>query len=120
MPGACKARGQKGKIVRYTPRIAQSRFRTSEISRFYAARVPDLRQTDASQWRGSCPIHHGRDDNFAVEAATGRWFCHSQCGRGGGIIALEMELSGTDFTRAKAEVYRLIGRTPERARRRRR
>ncbi|MBZ5581391.1 MAG: hypothetical protein LAQ30_04155 [Acidobacteriia bacterium] len=39
-----------------------------------------------------CPIHGGKDPNFSVEPATGRWFCHSVCGRGGDIIDLEMAL----------------------------
>jgi DNA primase len=106
--------------VTYESRLTHIRFSASEISRYYAARAPHLRQTEAAQWRGACPIHDGRDDNFAVQASTGFWCCHSQCQRGGGIIALEMELRGLDFARAKAEVYRLIGRTPEPTRRRRR
>jgi len=53
-----------------------------EVSRYYAARVPHLKQRRATEWRGPCPIHHGKDDNFAVEPSSGLWFCHSSCGRG--------------------------------------
>jgi hypothetical protein len=85
-------------------------FTPFEISNYYAARVPKLNRRRGSQWRGPCPIHAGQHDNFAVDPATGRWFCHSQCGRGGGILGLEMELTGTDFRAARAEVFRLVGR----------
>jgi hypothetical protein len=34
------------------------------------------------EWRYGCPIHGGKDPNFSVEPATGRWFCHWVCGRG--------------------------------------
>jgi DNA primase len=92
-------------------------FTLGEISSYYAARVPHLKQRSAAQWRGACPIHHGKDDNFAVEPATGRWFCHSTCGRGGDILELEEALTGRDFPTRKAEVFWLVGRTePERER----
>jgi len=38
-----------------------------------------------------CPIHRGKDDNFKL-CADGQWFCHSQCGRGGGVLDLIAEL----------------------------
>jgi len=59
---------------------------------------------------GACPIHHGKGDNFAVEPDTGRWFCHSTCGRGGDILELEAALTGGDFPTRKAEVFRVVGR----------
>lgn len=73
-------------------------------------RVPKLKRVQ-SEWRGPCPIHAGQGDNFAVDPKTGLWFCHSQCARGGDILALEQELTETDFKTAKAEVFRIIGRT---------
>jgi putative DNA primase/helicase len=85
-------------------------FTSGEVSTYYAARVPHLKQRRAAEWRGACPIHRGKDDNFAVEPQTGRWFCHSTCGRGGGILELEDALSGGDFPTRKAEVLRLVGR----------
>jgi putative DNA primase/helicase len=85
-------------------------FTPGEVATYYAARVPHLKQRCAAEWRGACPIHHGKNDNFAVEPATGRWFCHSTCGRGGDILALEEALTGGHFPTRKAEVFRLVGR----------
>jgi hypothetical protein len=85
-------------------------FSVPEVANYYAERVPELKHTSGPEWRGPCPIHNGERDSFAVDPKTGRWFCHSECGRGGGVIKLEMELAGCDFKTAKAEVYRIIGR----------
>src|SRR5260370_36604571 len=84
-------------------------FAPNEVSTYYTARVPHLKQGKA-EWRGACPIHKGDKDNFAVQAATGQWFCHSTCGRGGDILDLEDALVGGDFPTRKAEVFRLVGR----------
>jgi hypothetical protein len=85
-------------------------FTSGEVSTYYAARVPHLKQRRAAEWRGACPIHHGKNDSFAVEPDTGRWFCHSTCGRGGDLLELEAALSGGNFPTRKAEVFRLVGR----------
>lgn len=85
-------------------------FALSEVSAYYAVRVPHLKQRRAAEWRGACPIHHGKNENFAVDPATGRWFCHSTCGRGGDMLELEAVLTGGDFPTRKAEVFRLVGR----------
>jgi len=53
-------------------------FTPGEVSTYYAARVPTLEQRRASEWRGACPIHRGKNDSFAVDPETGRWFCHSK------------------------------------------
>jgi KaiC/GvpD/RAD55 family RecA-like ATPase len=45
-----------------------------------------------------------------VNAETGLAQCHSQCGRGFDIVALEMEIAGLDFARAKERVFDLVGR----------
>ena len=82
-----------------------------EVASYYAARVPKVRQTKGREWRGPCPVHNGKRDSFAVDAETGRACCHSECGRGWDPFSLEMELSGTDFKTAKAQVFRLVGRT---------
>ena len=42
-------------------------FTPGEVSTYYAARVPHLKQRRAAEWRGACPIHHGKNDNFAVD-----------------------------------------------------
>ncbi len=85
-------------------------FTSGEVSAYYAARVPQLNQRRGTEWRGGCPIHHGKNDNFAVDPNTGCWFCHSTCGRGGDILALEKVLTGGDFLTRKAEVFKLVGR----------
>lgn len=86
-------------------------FTSAEVSTYYAARVPHLKQRRAAEWRGPCPIHNGEDDNFAVDPKTGRWYCHSTCGRGGDTLSLEEALNGVDFRTAKTEVFRLVRRT---------
>ena len=85
-------------------------FTSGEVSIYYTARVPHLQQRRAAEWRSACPIHHGMNDSFAVEPDTGRWFCHSTCGRGGDILELEAALTGGDFPTRKAEVFQLVGR----------
>jgi hypothetical protein len=47
-------------------------FTPGEVASYYAARVPYLKQRRAAEWRGACLIHHGKNDNFAVEPDTGR------------------------------------------------
>lgn len=88
-------------------------FTPPEVSTYFRVRLARLKQSRADQWRGPCPVHGGTDDNFAVDAATGRAYCHSRCGRGWDLIGLEMELSGKDFKAAKAGVFRIVGRTDE-------
>jgi DNA primase len=85
-------------------------FAPGEISVYVAARLPNLMQVRGREWRAPCPIHRGQDDNFALEPGTGMWFCHSRCGRGGNLLALEMELSGVEFAAAKRNVFQIVGR----------
>src|SRR5439155_15651516 len=80
-----------------------------EITRYYAARLPSLRQR-GPRWRGACPLHCGADPNFSVEAATGRWRCWSVCARGGSVFDLEMLLSNIDFRAARDAVSAIVGR----------
>ena len=54
--------------------------------------MPGMRITNAREWRSPCPVHNGKDLNFAVSSETGLSQCHSQCGRGWDIISLEQEL----------------------------
>jgi hypothetical protein len=93
-----------------TQRDSAITFTSGEVSTYYATRVPQLKQRPMAEWRSACPIRHGRNENFAVDPATGRWFCHSTCGRGGDILELEAVLIGGDFPTRKAEVFRLVGR----------
>src|SRR3954468_11956238 len=85
-------------------------FTSGEVATYYVARIPHLKQRRGGGGRGACPIHHGKNENFAVEPDTGRWFCHSTCGRGGDILELEAALTGGDFPTRKAGVFRLVGR----------
>jgi hypothetical protein len=85
-------------------------FSANEVSAFYAAALPRLRQTNRREWRGPCPMHGGEDDSFAVDACTGRWYCFSRCGRGGDLIAFQMERTGARFPSAKREVFAIVGR----------
>lgn len=85
-------------------------FSPTEISIYYTNRAPAIRQSNAKVWRGKCPIHSGKDDNFAVDSTTGLWTCHSQCGRSGDLLSLEMELGGLEFVKAKESIFTLMGR----------
>lgn len=85
-------------------------FTASEISAYYAARAPSLKQSHAREWRGRCPAHDGKDDNFSVNAETGMARCWSRCARGWDILGLEQQVTGWDFKTSKAEVFRLVGR----------
>ncbi len=80
-----------------------------EVEMYYRHRLSGLRQR-GNKWRGPCPVHNGKHDNFAADSATGRWFCHSQCNAGGDIFDLEGRLSGCDFTEAVRKVSEIIGR----------
>jgi putative DNA primase/helicase len=91
------------------PAQSASDFSPSEVSSYYAARLPKLEQR-GHEWRGPCPIHNGTGDNFSVNAKTGMWCCHSQCGRGGSMFDLEMALSNAEFAVAANEVRRIVGR----------
>jgi hypothetical protein len=84
-------------------------FTPSDVARYYAARVPNLRQR-GKRWRGPCPIHRGKHENFSVDPETGLWRCWSGCARGGDVIALEMELTGSPWRGAVAELEQVIGR----------
>jgi KaiC/GvpD/RAD55 family RecA-like ATPase len=84
-------------------------FNRGEIQQYYRTRVPGLKLVQG-KLRAPCPIHQGKDPNFAIDAETGRWYCHSQCSRGGDLMKLEMELTGADFIRAKKEVFQMLGR----------
>ena len=86
-------------------------FNPDEVSTYYAVRVPQLKQSPTKEWRGPCPIHHGKGDSFVVDPNTGLWFCHSECGFGGGIIRLETALTGELFPTCKAQVFQFVGRT---------
>jgi predicted P-loop ATPase len=84
-------------------------FSSSEVRHYCAERLPGLKLR-GSEWRGPCPIHDGKNDSFSVNAESGTWYCHSKCGRGGTLIQLEAELSGSNHAEARAVALQLVGR----------
>jgi DNA primase len=86
-------------------------FNPAEVAAYYRVRAPKIHQRGKREWRGACPIHKGTGDNFSVEAETGRWYCHSKCGRGGDLLDFEMTTTGSQFVEARAEVFRIVGRS---------
>ena len=48
-----------------------------------------------------CPVHGGKNDNFKLEP-DGRWYCHSKCGDGGGVLALIERMRSCSLDEAKA------------------
>ena len=85
-------------------------FTSIEVAAYYRVRAARIKQS-GKEWRGQCPIHKGERDSFAVDPQTGRWTCHSKCGRGGDILELEAALTGAAFGEAKTEAFRIVGRT---------
>ena len=55
-------------------------------------------------------MHQGKRDSFAVNSETGLAQCHSECRRGWDIVALEQELSGLEFVRAKEQAFKPVAR----------
>src|SRR4051794_37453855 len=48
----------------------------------------DFRSRGGRYWRGACPLHHGEDANFSVDAQTLSWSCFSHCGHGSVVTFL--------------------------------
>jgi hypothetical protein len=81
----------------------------SEIRRYYESCVRGLKKS-GGKLRAPCPLHKGKRDSFVIDPATGGWYCHSECGRGGSIFEFESEITGADLTAAKNAVLRAVGR----------
>ena len=82
----------------------------ADVAAYRKERFPAFKQ-NGEWWRGPCPVHGGeRKDSFAIHSQTGQAVCHSQCGRGWDIPALEQALSGSDFPAAVRAIERTIGR----------
>ena len=77
---------------------------------FYQAYTP--LKSVGGEWRGPCPLHHGQGANFAVDADTGHWFCHSQCQKGGDLFTFVQRQAGVDFLTALAQVAAWAGVRP--------
>jgi CHC2 zinc finger len=87
-------------------------FNRSEVAAYYRTRHRGLLQRGPN-WRGVCVLHGGKRNSLSVEAATGRWKCFSDCGRGGSMIDFEIGLTGANFKTALAEIYAIVGRSLE-------
>lgn len=83
-------------------------FTRQQILAWAAERLPNLKPT-GKDLRGPCPIHNGTRPNFWFNPQTGGAFCHSECGRGWGIVGLEAALTGATEAEALREVCRIIG-----------
>ena len=79
------------------------------VHAYYANRLPKLPQR-GQEWRGPCPIHDGKRDSLAVQAETGRAYCHSTCSRGWDIPGFEQALSSCDFPTAIKHISQIVGR----------
>ena len=84
------------------------RFTPGEVGAYYAARVPKLRQR-GNRWRGPCPIHGGKHDNFSIDAKAGFYCCWS-CDAKGDIVAFERARAGATFLEAVTAIEGIIGR----------
>jgi predicted P-loop ATPase/5S rRNA maturation endonuclease (ribonuclease M5) len=87
-------------------------FNPPQIRAYYQARIPKA-SLSGREWRMPCPIHGGERDSFAIDSATGRWKCHSECDTGGDILAFERRMFGSDFPTAKKTVFELINKPTE-------
>ncbi len=88
---------------------------SSEIDAVLRAFVPRLNafQQSGDELRGPCPIHDGARDSFSINVATGAWFCHSECNRGGGLADLVALLLHYSLPDALAEIDKILGRCPK-------
>lgn len=84
-------------------------FTEGQIERYVHARMPDLKK-QGGEFRGPCPVHHGKRDSFAINARTGMAQCFSQCGKGWDIPGLEMEFTGAAFKDALVSIESFTGR----------
>lgn len=84
------------------------------LSRFYRDEVlPRLRAEgvygELAHKRGGCPIHRGKDPNFAVDPRTLRWSCWSRdCGHGDAAAFLERR-DGLSFLEAVRTLAQVAG-----------
>jgi len=87
-------------------------FSPEQILKYAEHVFPGHRFTDRPEQRLKCPIHNGRDRNFALNMSRGVWTCHSRCGSGG-LVQLENHLRGGTREEATERLFRLIGMAPQ-------
>ena len=88
---------------------SRSVWNAAEVMRYVSARLSITLHNSKTDWRSQCPIHHGDGPNFSINPSTGQWYCHSQCKRGGGLVALEQELNGGTHEEAGMRVRAIVG-----------
>ncbi len=81
-----------------------------QIERWIQARLPNLKHS-GEEWRGPCPMHNGKRDNFSFNVEKGVGNCHSKCKDGFSISAIEAKLTGCDPKDALKQIRALIGDT---------
>ena len=82
---------------------------TPEQIRKYAEKIfAGQRITDRVEQRFTCPIHSGKDKNFAFNFNRGVWTCHSRCGSGG-MVQLEQRIAGGTREEATERLFQFIG-----------
>ena len=87
-------------------------FNPQQIRTYFQTRIPRA-SLSGREWRTRCPIHGGERESLAIDSATGRWKCHSECNSGGDILAFEQRLFGSDFKTAKKNVFELVNKPIE-------
>jgi hypothetical protein len=87
-------------------------FDPSQIRKYAESIFTNHRFTDRATQRMKCPIHQGKDTNFAFNMDRGVWTCHSRCGSGG-LIQLEQRLNpGITREQATERLFQLVGLVP--------
>lgn len=85
-------------------------FAPSEIWAYYSPIFGEATAGTNREYRGPCPVHKGRNNNFVVDSETGLCFCFSKCNRGWDMIGLDQELFGGGFAAARRRVFAVVGR----------
>lgn len=86
-------------------------FNPAQIREYYKANVPGLVE-HGNQFRAKCPLHNGERDSLSINADTGLWTCHSECGSGN-IFQFEAKIRGISVVDAITSVQDWLGVTPE-------
>jgi hypothetical protein len=86
-------------------------FTSTQIEHYYRNRMPRI-VLQGSEWRGPCPVHDGKDNNFSIDPKTGQCYCHSVCQRGWEMTGLEMELSNCTYREALDRLTEMAPRQP--------
>src|SRR5215510_13469863 len=81
-----------------------------EIALVVQALLPDARD-HGREWRAACNVHGGDNrEALAIQKATGNYYCHTRCNRGGNLFELVRQVHHSDFPEALKTVSGIIGR----------